>query len=67
MLLLETDRLSYEDHCRMASYKRYYFTPELLKTNPDIIRKYDEPGRYILYLCSAAVHPDYYSSRIKIL
>ena len=127
MPLIKADGLSYEDHCQMASYKRYYFTPDLiippeityqwyqynkytmvavrdsfsqkmvayinalpiknelyeqymsgvfgnteinpefLKMNPHIVRKYDEPGPYILYLCSVAIHPAYSSSGTKAL
>ncbi|MBP8303206.1 MAG: GNAT family N-acetyltransferase [Phycisphaerae bacterium] len=36
-----------------------HLTAAFVREHPDIVRSYDEPGPYVAYLCSVAVHPDY--------
>lgn len=36
-----------------------HLTVAFVLEHPDIVRSYDEPGPYVAYLSSVAVHPDY--------
>jgi len=44
---------------RSGGFRNEEIGAALLKSNADIIRKYDDPGLYVLYCFSTAVHPDY--------
>ena len=44
---------------RSGAFRNEEIGLALLGPNIDVIRKYDEPGLYILYCFSTAIHPDY--------